>query len=56
MIHIKDNLGNFHDLAHLIFKNKSFDYVYKGTKLIWSSVSKIWRGKDIWKGNETWKY
>lgn len=56
MITIKDKYGNFHDLSHLIFKGKTFSYVYQGAKIIWSAVSKIWRGRDIWKNNETWKY
>lgn len=56
MIQIKDSLGNFRDLDHIIFKNKVFLYVYKGNKLIWSAVSKIWRGRDKWKGTDIWKY
>lgn len=56
MIQIKDNFENFRDLDHLIFKNKVFSYVYKGNKLIWSVVSKIWKGRDKWKGKEVWKY
>ena len=39
MIQIKDSFENFRDLDHLIFKNKKFSYVYKGSKLIWSVVS-----------------
>lgn len=56
MIQIKDSFENFRDLDHLIFKNKVFSYVYKGNKLIWSVVSKIWKSRDKWKGKEVWKY
>lgn len=56
MIHIKDNRGRFHELDYLVFHNKVFSYVYKGSKLIWSTVSKIWRDHDRWKDNDIWKY
>lgn len=56
MINVKDDNNRFHDVEHIILNNKAFSYVYQGTKLIWSAVSKIWKGRDKWKNNDIWKY
>lgn len=56
MIPVKDSNGRFHDVENIIINNKAFAYVYKGARLIWSAVSRIWKDRDKWKDNDVWKY
>lgn len=56
MITVKDKEGKFHELESLIINKRPFAYIYQGTKLIWSAVSKIWRDRDKWKDKDVWKY
>lgn len=55
MIFVKIN-NVLKEVDYIVFKNTYFSHIYNNGKLIWSAVSKIWRGRDKWKVNDTWKY
>lgn len=28
--------------------------IYKGTRLVWTDVGNVWRGRDKWRRHEKW--